>query len=213
MDRFTAYEYLGFVIPGGLVCAVAFYGAHGWPYDEPGASYLVGILAAAFVAGHLVAGLGNFLGAIAWGHWPGDDPSSDEGAFDKGAYLHGKERDDVLAVFKARVGDHHDSLDRAFKAAAKRMRAGGRADKLEVFNQQIGFYRNTLTACVLSLVLVIVYELLGAKPAPLALLIWGPVFAVAVLVFVRRYRRFWRLYGREVWLDVSTPDAPKGAES
>ena len=205
MERFSPYEYLGFVIPGGLVCVVAFYGAHGWPYDEPGATYLVAVLAAAFVAGHLIAGLSNYFGALVWGHAPWNDPTSHDGAFDRGQYLHGKKPEEVQAVFRERVGNHHTDLNSAYKAAVKLMHAEGRAKRLDVFNQQIGFYRGTATACLLSLMLVIVYEVADSAPGHLPVAVWAPVFALATAVFARRYRRFWRLYGREVWLDVSTP--------
>lgn len=207
MDRFSPYEYLGFVVPGGLVCVVAFYGAYGWPYDEPGATYLVGILAAAFVVGHLVAGLANFVAPVLWGRWPWDEPRSHDGAFDRNQYLHGYDKSKVLAVFEERVGPRPD-LDRAFKAAAKRMHAGARAKRLDIFNQQIGFYRNTATACLISLALIIVFELAEPTARNLPAPLWAPVFAVSTAVFARRYRRFWRLYGREVWLDVSTPAKP-----
>lgn len=203
MERFSAYEYLGFVVPGGLVCVVAFYGGYGWPYDEPGATYLVGIVAAAFVVGHLVAGLANLVCGLAWRRLPWHEPDSYEGAFKKGQYLEGRTEADVLATFKERVGDHRD-LNRSFKAAAKIMHVEGRANRLDVFNQQIGFYRNTATACGICLLLVVGYEVQAATIAPLPAPIWAPVFIVSVLVFTRRYRRFWKLYGREVWLDVST---------
>lgn len=201
MNRFSPYEYLGFIVPGGLVITVAYYGLYGMPEPEPGVTVLVGLVGAAFLTGHLVAAIANVLAPIAWGRRPGNDPPSHEGLFDKHGYLAATSPDETLSVFDDRLGKQ-DNLSAAFKAGAKRMRDAGRGAQLHVFNQQIGFYRNTATGSLLSFLLVGGYAAFGNGPQPLPFTVWGPVFALATWLFTSRYKRFWRYYGREVWLDV-----------
>lgn len=200
MDRFSVYEYGAFIVPGGLVITVAYYGLYGMPQHELGLFLLVWLLGAAFLAGHLVAAVANVLAPLAWGKPPGKDPESHQGLFE-GGYLESMSRDDVKSVFEERLGKQ-DDLNAAFKAGAKRMRDAGRAGRLELYNQRIGFYRNSAVGTLLSFLLVGGYAVFGDCPAPLPFAVWGPVFAVATWLLVIRYRRFWRYYGREVWLDV-----------
>lgn len=195
------------MLPGGLVLGVALYGKYGWPQDEPGATFLVALLSAAFMLGHIVAALANWLAPLAWGKLPGSDPPSQQGLFDKKGHLHGKGEADALKAFNKLLGPQPD-LDRAIKAGAKRMRAEARGKMLSVYNEQIGFYRNSATACLVATLIVVVYELTAVGTPPMPAAFWVPALLVACLLFTGRYRRFWRYYAREVWLDVS--QASKG---
>src|SRR6266545_8309707 len=99
----SIYDSLSFVLPGGTVLFTSVYGWNGWPYPEPGATAAIGILAAAFVVGHLNAALAAFLEPLAWRHRPGQRMSSTWGLFGPGGVYTAAEQDTVEAEMAAKL--------------------------------------------------------------------------------------------------------------
>ena len=78
MNLYSAYDYLAFIVPGGLTVGATYLAFWGWPQAEPGASSLVILLGLAFLVGQVLASVGAWLLPISWGHMPGSrvDPLS-----------------------------------------------------------------------------------------------------------------------------------------
>ena len=64
---------------------------------------------------------------------------------------------------------------------------------LSSLNQQIGFYRGMTVACLVSLAIEI--SLMVGWHTHLPGQLWLPLFVASLVLFVYRYRRFWRWYG------------------
>jgi hypothetical protein len=71
MDRYSAYEFLAYLLPGGVVVFASWIGLQGWPTTEPGATSLVFLLAGSFFVGQAVAAVASLLEPVLWGHPPG----------------------------------------------------------------------------------------------------------------------------------------------
>src|SRR3981081_3537331 len=96
--NFRPYEYLSFVLPGAVVLFAAVYGYFGWPWGEPGATALVGILGACFIVGHLVAAVAQFCQPILWGHRPSNAADSKWGLFTTSSPLASETEADVTEM-------------------------------------------------------------------------------------------------------------------
>src|SRR5438309_9158796 len=103
MNQYSPYDYLAFVLPGGLVLFTAVYGWYGWPWKEPGATALVGLLAASFVVGNALSGLANFIEPMLLGSRPGKRPDGLWGQFAKGD-RHEGEQQEFLGELQSRYG-------------------------------------------------------------------------------------------------------------
>lgn len=192
MTPYTLYDFLSFIIPGAGILAAAVFGWSGQPRTEPGASAMVGILAASFVVGHLNAAIAVFLQPVWWGHRPGTDVPSTEGLFvARGPYGPEDERA-FMAALRERFSSKHS--DRAlFELAYSALQRDGKDDRLQTLNQQIGFYRNAVSACLIAAAIVVLAAATGRSYLPVAL--WLPTLGVSVVLLVMRYRRFWVWFG------------------
>lgn len=188
---YAAYEFLSLVIPGGLLLAAAVYGWDGWRYDEPGATALVGILAASYVVGQANAAIANLLEPVLWLRRPGSRQDPTWGMFGpKGTYSE-QDREHILGQLRARYGDV--DFPRGYNLAYTELYQLGKDEQLKLANQSIGFLRNMTCACVIATCLVGAYAAAGREALPAA--IWIPIGVAASVLFAYRYRRFWRRFG------------------
>ena len=103
MGPFTLYEYLTFIVPGGSVLFVAIYGWYGWPWHDPGATALIGIIAAGFVVGNLLSAIGTWLEPLLTGGHPGGRPNGLWGQFGAGDKYSGRQSE-FGKLFQERYG-------------------------------------------------------------------------------------------------------------
>lgn len=208
MDKTTLspYQYLTFLLPGGLVLFAVVYGWNGWPYGEPGAGAILGLSVAAFMVGHTLAALANFLQASWWGHRPGSRLQSSEGLFDKGG-RYASTKDEVIKAFDA-LYPTVSTFEAKFGIAYAEAQAGPLAPKLQSLVEQIGFYRSMAAASAISLGLVLIFNALDHEHLPL--FPWVPTFIVTTLLYGYRFRRFWRYVGEYVVADVLRRFKPSG---
>lgn len=189
---FSAYDYIGIVLPGGAVISTAFYGWFGWPYPEPGATALVAILAAAFAAGTAIGGFGAWLSPIALGKHPGAKSDPLWGLFDGSDAEF--DREQVHQRFEERLGQ--GKLVVLYHLGYVRLQHENKAGRLDAINQQLAFNRNMAAAVLACLALVVLYAVMGKSHLPL--LPWVPVLVVGLVLFTYRFRRQWRWFGTYV---------------
>jgi hypothetical protein len=196
MNPYSVYDYLTFILPGSTVIFVAIYGWYGWPWGDPGASLLVGLVAAGFIAGNALAAAANWLEPALLGAMPGSLPNGLWGQFALGdRYVDGK--DEIEIVFVTRYGG---SFEQAYRMAQIELRDKGKGDVLDRINQQIGFYRGMAVAWLACIILEAVYG--AAWHTHLLVGLWIPLFVVMAVLFAYRFRRFWRWYGDYVIRNV-----------
>lgn len=189
MGPYTFYDYLTFILPGGTLLFTAVYAWFGWPWSEPGATALVGLLAATFVIGNAISGVATWVEPVFIGQWPGSKPDGLWGQFASGDRYGGRQNE-IAATLKKRYGQ--DDLTTNYRLAQTELRTTS-VDDLTRLNSQIGFYRGMAIACLGSLVLELALYVWWHTHLPVVL--WSIIFAVAALLFIYRYRRFWRWYG------------------
>lgn len=198
MNGYSTYEFIGIVVPGGSILAVAFYGWFGWPYAEPGATALVGILALAFVIGTANNAAAARIQSIWLGQWPWHDPDPFYGLF--GSRRPWPDRHIVERAFRDRLGHPELGFEQLYRIGQARLRQEGRAQTLDNLNQQITLHRGLALASLICTSLVITYQFFDRDhlpPVP-----WAPVLAIGTLLFALGYRRFWSWYGQHVIRNV-----------
>lgn len=198
MNPYSAYEYIGIIVPGGSILAVAFYGWFGWPYAEPGGTALVGILALAFVVGTANNAAAAKIQSVWLGQLPWQVADPFHGLFGKGR--HWPDRATVEQAFKERLGHPALEFGQLYRLGQARLRQAGKADTLDHLNQQIALHRGMAFASLVCTVLVITYWMLGKDHLPIVP--WVPILAVATVLFALGFRRFWRWYGDHVIRNV-----------
>jgi hypothetical protein len=200
MIPFSAYEWLSFLLPGGLFLFAAFYGWNGWPYPEPGAAALTGILAASFAVGHAVAAVASWLEPCIWLRRPGSRQEPDWGMFGRGGTYDSAERERIMTDLRKRYGADVD-FRKGYYLAYTQLRQAGKDAALVIANQQIGFYRNMTFAALAGAMIIVGYWAVGRAALPV---VWALFLATAAILFAFRYRRFWRRFGDEVVRGIRT---------
>ena len=213
---FDPYEYIAIITPGSVVAAGV---ALLWPEARAllaveGVSLgdLGLFLVAAFVAGHLVQGLGNLAEFILWAPF-GGLPSRwlrREGRLvapaQRTAFL---ERVSTLCAVEAPQDLPGHQFDGLIRQAYARLAAVGRTGRIDMFNRTYGLMRG-LTAAFL---LMAVWFLVARWPDPqYALVALG-----GALIAALRAWRFARYYSREIVVEllgaeVSRPATALSAE-
>jgi len=189
------YEYLSFILPGGLVLFTALIGFRGWTWAEPGASALAGLVAAAFVIGQLVTAVAAWLEPLAWKRKPGSRQQSLDGLFGGGGYYTEAERPEIERLLQAGWGEGQ-SLQICFDLAYTSLQQSGKDQLVQKMNQELAFNRNMAGATIVSFVIVAIAWITehdGLEPA-----LWLPALAVATGLFVYRFRRYWRRFAHNV---------------
>lgn len=208
MDNLTLYDYLGFVIPGGLVVATVAYGFQLAPIDAaPSAPGLTMLTAAAFIVGHVNAALANYLQPVAWWQRPGQRLGSSVGLFGRRGLYDAQQQADIEQHFATRFPNARD-FQQQFNLGYTTLRQKGLDKAAQIMNQQIGFYRNMAAGVLVSLVVLIAATVRGHDI--LRLWLWVPLAVAAEALFVFRFRRFWARFGNEIVRGVQAlpPDPP-----
>lgn len=195
MDRYSAYEFLAYLLPGGVVVFATWIGTQGWPAAEPGATSLVFLLAASFFVGQAVAALASWLEPVLWGHAPRTPRDPTWGLFGSGRRYASEARDDLLLELRGHVRVAEADFPTAYRLSYTRLQQAGHDSHLRVLNQQIAFHRNS--ALALALAALVQGWLLWNDEALLSLA-WLPIYVVGSLIFAARYRRFYVEFGDNV---------------
>lgn len=206
MIAYTAYQFLGFILPGALVLFASVYGSTGWPRSEPAASGLVGVLATSFVAGHAVAAVAGWLEPLAWGSRPGRRVESMTGLFGTKGYFDELERPVIEERLRTLFGSELQPQT-CFDLAYTRLQQQGKDSVVQLMNQEIGFHRNMASASIASFFVTVGVAVAG-RGDHLRPDVWLPTFGVAALLFVFRYRRFWRRFAHNVVRGVLAEGQP-----
>lgn len=197
--KYSVYEYLTFVIPGGVILAATIYGWKGWPFGEPGVIAAAGLVVAAFISGHALASVANWLEPMWWRRRPGSTVSSSAGLFGEGGLYDADEEKTLRNLFR-KAFPELSGFENQWRAAYSVALRGPLGSRLQIMVDQIGFYRSMAAASLLCGLLILAFEL-GGK-AHLPLLPWLPITAVTTLAFALRYRRFWTRLGDYVVREV-----------
>jgi len=208
MGPYSIYDYLTFIFPGATVLLVTEYGWFGWRWHDPGGTALVGILAAAFVVGNVIAGISTWIEPVFFHGRPGSNPDGLWGQFGRND-RHASQRDAIEALFHARYGSNN--LANGYALARTEVRNSAlHGEGLKTLNQQIGFYRGMTVAALAAAILEIAFAI--GWHTHLFPGVWIPVLLGSFLVFLYRYRRFWRWYGdyviRVIQLLQAAPPRP-----
>ncbi len=201
--RFSAYEYLAFIFPGASLIFVVFFGWYGWPYGDPGAGAIIGLVSASFVVGHALAAFANWLEPVWWGQRPGRVVASTQGLFGRRGLYNTQEEKEIEDAL-ARAFPRLEGMPNRFRTAYSRAQEGPLGSKIQTFVDQIGFYRSMAASTALGIPIVVAYCISGRDH--LSCVLWIPALCIATLAFVLRYRRFWIRTGDYVVRDVIVRD-------
>lgn len=190
--KFSPYEYLSFIFPGLTLGATVVYGWRGWPYGDPGLATFLALVSAAFIVGHLVTAVANWVEPLYWGEKPGGRVPSAQGLAGDGCLYDDEEWQRIEETF-ARLHSRLSSFENRFRVEYSMALKGDLGDRLQTFVDQIGFYRAMATASAGSVFVVTAYTISGRVHMPL--IIWGPIFLFAAVAFAARYKRFWTRLG------------------
>jgi hypothetical protein len=211
MDKLDIYQYISFILPGGLVLATVLYGFEVVPTNvSPSATVLILLTAAAFVVGHLNVAVANFLQPLVWGKRPGSWPPSTAGLFGKRGRYDEAQQQRIEKKFEQLFPDA-SSIQQRFNIGYTLLRQEQLDGQLQILNPQIGFYRNMATAAVLSLGILIAASATGHDH--LNPRIWIPLNLVALLLLVSRFRRFWTRFGDEVVRGIQAWDMRRSQQN
>jgi hypothetical protein len=212
MNLYSAYDYLAFIIPGGLTVGAVYIAFWGWPQAEPGASALVILLGLAFLVGQVLASIGAWLQPVAWGHAPGSIVDPLWGVFGKGATYSEAEAEQVVRELEGHFGPGL-SRNRLYQLAYTELQQSGKEGRLAVLNSQIGMCRNSVAGFLVAAVAQIVAIMAGPTLPNAGLL--TAAYALGAGVFVARYKRFWGQFGDNVirGFRVSAHAARNGQET
>jgi hypothetical protein len=195
MNLYSAYDYLAFVIPGGLAISGLVVGVFGLPTAEPGASAMVGLLGLAFLIGHVLATIGSWAQPVAWGHAPGHTADPLWGVFGSRAVYSADEAEELVHELQTKYGTGL-SAGRLYQLAYTDLQQAGKENRLLTLNSQIGFCRNTTIALIVAFLAQIVGELAAIATPGTSWLV--PTYLAVCLVFIARYKRLWRQFGDNV---------------
>jgi hypothetical protein len=189
------YEYLSFILPGGLVVFVGMIGFRGWHWHEPGTSELAGLVAAAFVVGQLTTAVAVFLEPLCWLRRPGSQQDSLQGLFGRAGYFTESERPTLEKELHSRFGPDL-SIATCFALAYTELQQAGKDHAVQKMNQELAFNRNMAGACLLAALMVIVFHIAGRRALPIT---WTlPILVASLGLFAYRFRRFWRRFAHNV---------------
>lgn len=216
MRKFDFYEFAAVIAPGVVLLLAA---GLIWP-DYLGSIQKLDVtlggfglaLLIAYVAGHLLQGVGNFFESLWWkvmGGWPSDWPRTGKGDLLSAAQV---------VKLQDRIREYLGYADFAFgsQLTAKAwhpvfrqiyaaVRAAGRDDRAHTFNGNYGMFRGIVAAAIVSSAAILIVRGWDAWPLCAA-------FAAAALLAVLRMHRFAKHYARETLVQfLSLPPRSGGA--
>lgn len=193
MNLYSAYDYLAFVIPGGIVLLQFTVGV-GHAIGDPGAGAILLLLAAAFLVGHAVAAIASRLQPLAWGHRPGRPPDPLWG-LGGGRPYSAEEITGLKQELEARYGTGLTLL-RLYQLAYTEIQHVGKDARLVTINSQIAFYRNAAVGLLIAAGLALVLQVTGRSTIDAWLTV--PVYVFGAALFLDRYRAFWSQFADNV---------------
>ncbi len=219
-NTFDQYEYVSVIAPGAALLM-------GLVYLFPNLRETIGggdtglaelglLLIAAFIVGHLVAGIGELIEALMWRRhgMPTDwvtQPPRDIIGQEQRVRL----RELIMARFPKVDIDNLDRTDSEqelkWKSITRQIyaavRAAGRNYRIDAFNRTYGFCRNFSAAALVLLLIVLFYRELPFRFERVV-----GVLAIAFIIAVVRAYVFGKTYGRELFVTyidlMDTPAAP-----
>lgn len=216
MRKLDFYEFAGVIAPGVVVLLVA---ALIWP-DYVGNIQKLDVtlgglglaLLIAYVAGHLLQGIGNLFEEVWWkvmGGWPSDWPRTGRGNLlskSQLTKLQERIRDDFgYSDFTFGPDLTAEAWHPIFRQVYAAVRAAGRDDRAHTFNGNYGMFRGIVAAAIFSTAAVLIALGWGAWPLCLA-------FVAAALLALLRMHRFAKHYVRETLVQfLSLSTKPRGA--
>ena len=214
MRKFDFYEFAGVIAPGVVVLLAA---GLIWP-DYLGSIQKLDVtlggfglaLLIAYVAGHLLQGVGNLFESLWWnvmGGWPSDWPRTGKGDLLSAAQV---------VKLQDRIREYLCYADFAFgpDLTAKEwhpvfrqmyaaVRAAGRDDRAHTFNGNYGMFRGIVAAAIVAIAAFLIAR--GWEAWPLCV-----AFAAVALLATLRMHRFAKHYAREVLVQFLQLDPSSG---
>jgi len=216
MRQFDFYEFAGVIAPGTVILLAA---GLIWP-DYLGSVQKLDVtlggfglaLLLAYVAGHLLQGVGNLFEALWWkvlGGWPSDWPRTGKGSLlspPQVTKLQERIRTDLgFADFSFAPDLAAKAWHPIFRQIYATVRAAGRDDRAHTFNGNYGMFRGIVAAALVSTVAMFVVR--GCAAWPLAV-----AFLIAAGLAVFRMHRFAKHYVRETLVQfISLPQSSGGS--
>jgi hypothetical protein len=193
MNLYSAYDYLAFVVPGGVVIFAIIASTQGLPTSDIGVGILVVGLGGSFLVGHVLAAIASFLEPLAWGHRPGSRVEPLWGQDGPNGY--GPELDNLASDLTERYGEGHD-LRRLYQLAHTEIQYAGKDERLRLLNSQLGFYRNAAVAFLVAAIAQLIVYVRGTPK--IDTWPWIGLYLMFAILFIFRYRRFWRQFADNV---------------
>jgi hypothetical protein len=207
VEQLTLYDYLTFVLPGGVVIASITIAYSGWPWPRPDATSLVLLTGAAFVVGYAIAGVANFLEPAFLGSVPGRRADPLWGTLTGPSRL----KPDVQQLYRRALLVRYGATDEddCYRRGVTELRQKQLVPMLATFNQHLGFSRGMAVASTVSTVGLLVCTALGHHHVLVGF--WCGLGVVGTVLFIYRFRRFWRWYGESVLRGVAELERSENA--
>lgn len=217
MRQFDFYEFAGVIAPGVVVLLAA---GLIWPEYMGSVQQLdvtlggFGLaLLIAYVAGHLLQGVGNLFDAIWWklmGGWPSDWTRTGRGNLLSRPQinkLQDRIREDLAyATFSFGADLSAKVWHPIFREIYATVRAAGRDERAHIFNGNYGMFRGIVAAAIVSTATTVVVRGWHAWPLCVA-------FAAAAVLALLRMHRFGKHYAQETLVQfISLPQRPRGEQ-
>jgi hypothetical protein len=208
VKEYSAYDFLSFVLPGGLLLFIYLAATGGLPTSEPGAGTLAVYAGAAFLIGQLNGVASSYVQPVFWGHGPWTVPDSSWGVFGRFARYKEADRERVTKQLRNRFpGNESEEFQEVFNLGYTLLQVAGKDDHLKMLNAQIGFFRNTSVASGLCVVFLIALDQLGQNRPFQPVVTW--FLAACAVTFYFRYRYAWSAFGNAVCRGViALPETP-----
>ena len=198
---FSLYDFVSYVLTGLAVIAGAWWAAAGVP-NEPGTATVLGLIAAGYVAGHLVQAVAVLWEPRYWklrGGWPSDARVNHDS---------GESYDQPLRAFLAdRLAAEHGEAVREMRAADRfalaraDLRAWGADARAELMNTLYALSRGLATASAILILVFAASWIDDGQIEPFGLATAAAI--LAALLFMLRFDRFGFYFADQVWRDYA----------
>lgn len=190
----SVYDYLSYILPGGVVLIAGWYSFFNAKYQEPGAFAAIILIVAAYILGQAAAVIWYWLEPIAWGHLPFRQVDRTWGLIGRNCAYPEDQRGAIEATFKTRYGPQ--AFQSNYDLGYTEIQQSGKGDFLAILNQQIGLFGHLSAACLIGVVLV-AGALMSGKGSANGLG-WAALLIFGTLLFGVRYKHFWMRFGDQV---------------
>lgn len=204
LSLFSVYDFFGYVLAGGLLIAGTYWAFAELP-NEPGTAAVFGLIAASYMAGHLVQSVANIWEGALWDR--GGVPSSVRlsAAGEHTSNKHKPYDSALQELIKSRVSDITGAADLSiadmFAVARAELRARELDGRAELMNTMYGLCRGLTTSAALLIPIFIAAGIHTDDWPRLGIAIC--VATVAVLLYARRATRYSYRFADQVWRDFA----------